>query len=146
MLVYMDNCAIQRPLDDKSNLMNRIEAEAVMGLFELIEKKRFELVNSEVLMYELNNTPDPERIDFGKKVLSLCKTTYPLTEVIVAKAKEFEEKGIKAIDALHLATAVINNVKYLCTCDYKFLKKALKLENIATKVILPTDLIKEVIK
>ena len=146
MLVYLDNCAIQRPLDDRSNLMNRIEAEAVMGLFELIEKKKLELVNSEVLMFELNNTPDPERIDFGKKVLSLCKTTYSLTDVIVEKAKEFEEKGIKAIDALHLATAVTNNVKYLCTCDYKFLKKALMLKNIGTKVILPTDLIKEVIK
>ena len=69
MLIYMDNCAIQRPLDDKSNLKNRIEAEAVMGLFELIEQKKLELVNSDVLLFELNNTPDTERILFGKKVI-----------------------------------------------------------------------------
>ncbi len=142
----MDNCAIQRPLDDKSNLKNRIEAEAVMGLFELIEERKLELVNSEVLLFELNNTPDPERIDFGKKVLSLCKTTCPLTDTIIEKAKEFENRGIKPIDSLHLAVAVVNEIKYLCTCDIKFLKKAATLKNIKTQVILPTDLIKEVVK
>ena len=142
----MDNCAIQRPLDDKSNLRNRIEAEAVMGLFELIEQQKPDLVNSEVLLYELGNTPDNERIDFGKKVLSLCGETVPLTDRIIEKAQEFEKAGIKPVDALHLAVAVGNKIKYLCTCDDKFLKKAHKLKNIGTKVILPTDLIKEVVK
>lgn len=51
MKVYLDNCAIQRPLDDKSNLRNRIEAEAVMGLFELIEQQKLELISSEVLLF-----------------------------------------------------------------------------------------------
>ncbi len=142
----MDNCAIQRPLDDKSNLRNRIEAEAVMGLFELIEQQKLELINSEVLLFELSNTPNVERIDFGKKVLSLCKETIPLSNEITNKALEFEKAGIKPIDALHLAVAVVRKVKYLCTCDDKFIKNALKLKKIGTKVILPTDLIKEVIK
>ncbi len=146
MKVYMDNCAIQRPLDDKSNLRNRIEAEAVMGLFELFEQNKLEMVNSEVLLYELGNTPDIERIDFGKKVLSMCKETIPLTNEVVKKALEFEKAGIKPVDALHLAVAVVNKIKYLCTCDDKFLKKALKLKNTGTKVILPTDLIKEIVK
>ena len=106
----MDNCAIQRPLDDKSNLRNRIEAEAVMGLFELIEQQKLDLVNSEVLLYELGNTPDNERIDFGKKVLSLCGETVPLTDRIIEKAQEFEKAGIKPVDALHLAVAVGNKI------------------------------------
>jgi len=146
MKVYMDNCAIQRPLDNKSNLRNRIEAEAVMGLFELFEQQKLELVNSEVLIYELNKTPDKERVYFGKKVLSLCKEIIPLTDAIIEKAIEFEEAGIKPLDSLHLAIAVTNEIKYLCTCDDKFLKNAHKLKNIRTKVVLPTDLIKEVVK
>ena len=142
----MDNCAIQRPLDDKSNLRNRIEAEAVMGLFELFEEQKLELVNSEVLLFELNNTPDEERIHFGKKVLSLCQEIIPLTNVVREKAIEYEGAGIQPIDALHLATAVVSKIEYLCTCDDKFLKNARKLKNIGIKIILPTDLIKEVVK
>jgi len=146
MRIYLDNCALQRPLDDKSNLRNRFESEAIMGLFELIEQKKLELVNSDVLLFELNNTPDPERIEFGKKVLSLCFETIPLTSLIIKKAIEFEKAGIKPIDALHLSTANLNNIKYLCTCDDKFLKNSQKIKSIGTIVILPTELIKEVIK
>ena len=142
----MDNCAIQRPLDDKSNLRNRVEAEAVMGLFALFEQQKLELVNSEVLLFELNNTPDEERIYFGKKVLSLCQEIIPLTNVVREKAIEYESAGIQPIDALHLAIAVVNKIEYLCTCDDKFLKNARKLKNIGIKIILPTDLIKEVVK
>ena len=50
MKIYLDNCAIQRPLDDKSNLRNRIESEAVMGLIELFEQKKIEIVNSVVVI------------------------------------------------------------------------------------------------
>ena len=39
MLVYFDNCAIQRPLDDKSNFRNRMEAEAMIVLIEMIDIK-----------------------------------------------------------------------------------------------------------
>ena len=146
MRIYLDNCAIQRPLDDKSNLRNRVEAEAIMGLFELIEQDKLDLVSSEVLIFELNNTPDPERVDFGNKVLSMSKETIRLTDKIIKKAVEFERAGIKPIDALHLSVAVVNNIMYLCTCDDKFLNKALKLKDISIKVLLPTELIKEVVK
>ncbi len=146
MKIYLDNCAIQRPLDDKSNLRNRIESEAVMGLIELFEQKKIEIVNSDVLIYELNNTPDIERIYFGRKVLSLCTVTLKINNYVKEKALEFEKTGIKPIDALHLSLAVVNEIKYLCTCDDKFIRKAQSIKNINTKVILPTDLIKEVIK
>lgn len=144
MKIYMDNCAIQRPLDDKSNLRNRIEAEAVMGLLELLEQGNIELVSSEILLYELGNTPDFERINFGRKVLSLSNETIELTDAIAKRAGEFEQVGMKPLDALHLAAATESKIEYLCTCDDKFIKKALTLKNIKTKVILPTDLIKEI--
>lgn len=78
--------------------------------------------------------------------MSLCQEIIPLTNAVWEKAIEFENAGIKPIDALHLAVAVANRIKYLCTCDDKFIKNVRKLKNIGTKVILPTDLIKEVVK
>ncbi len=62
MLVYFDNCAIQRPMDDKTDFRIRVEAEAILSLLELIENGFVEMVSSAALLYELSNTPDPERI------------------------------------------------------------------------------------
>lgn len=146
MKIFLDNCAIQRPLDDHSNIRNRIEAEAVMGLFELIEEGIIDLVSSDVLLFELNNTRDTERVHFGKRVLSLSKETLHLTDRTIIKAKEYETLGLKAIDALHLSVAITNNIKYLVTCDDKFQKKAMGIKNIRTKVLLPTELFKVLIK
>ena len=144
MLVYFDNCAIQRPMDDRTDFRIRIETEAMLGLFELIENGYLKLISSVALLYELGNTPDPERIEYGMHVLSLSKKTLPLTQDVVDKAKFFEKKNIKPIDALHLAFSVLNEIDYLCTCDDRFLRRANEIKKISTKVILPTDLIRKI--
>jgi len=131
-------------MDDRTDFRIRVEAEAMLGLFELIENGYMELVSSSALLYELGNTPDPERIEYGMHVLSLSKKTLPLTKDVVDKAKLFEKKNIKPIDALHLAFAVSNKIDYLCTCDDRFLRRANEIKKILTKVVLPTDLIREI--
>lgn len=37
MRVYLDTCSLQRPLDDKSQLRIRLEAEAVLSVLDLVE-------------------------------------------------------------------------------------------------------------
>ncbi len=144
MLVYFDNCAIQRPMDDKTDFRIRVEAEAMLSLLELTENGYLKIVSSVALLYELNKTPDPERIEYGMHVLALSKKTLPLTKSVVDTAKLFEKKNIKPIDALHLAFSVLNEIDYLCTCDDRFLRRANEIKKIKTKVILPTDLIREI--
>lgn len=34
MKIYFDNCALQRPLDDKSQTRIRLEAEAILSILE----------------------------------------------------------------------------------------------------------------
>ncbi len=144
MLVYFDNCAIQRPIDDKTDFRVRVEAEAMLSLLELTENGYVEIVSSVALLYELNKTPDPERIEYGMHVLSLSKKTLPLTKSVVDKAKLFEKMNIKPIDALHLAFSVLNEIDYLCTCDDRFIRRAKEIKKVITKAILPTDLIREI--
>lgn len=146
MIVYFDNCAIQRPLDDRTNLRNRIESEAMIMLIELIEKKRITPAVSDVLEYELQQSPDTDRIVFGLKFLSFGKKKYVLNRMIIKLAKSFESEGVKAIDSLHLALASHHNINYLCTCDDKFLRKANKMKHLNVKVLLPTDLLKEIVE
>jgi predicted nucleic acid-binding protein len=145
MRIYFDNCSIQRPLDDKSNLRIRVEAEAMIVLLEMIENGKLQMVSSDVLVFEIMKTPDPERVEFGLNFLALGKTNLKLTDYCVKRAKDYEKLGIKAIDALHLAVAEDNNIDYLCTCDDRFLKRANEIKSIGTKIILPTDLIREVL-
>ena len=79
-------------------------------------------------------------------VLSLCKETIPLSDEIINIAHDIENIGIKPLDALHLAVAASNKIKYLCTCDDDFIKKAKRIKGLETKVILPTDLIIEILR
>ncbi len=145
MKVYFDNCAIQRSLDDRSNYRNRIEAEAIIVLIEMAEQGELFMVSSDVLLFELKNTPDLDRIAYGMKFLDLSKETFSLTKEIVDLARRFENNGIKSIDALHLAIADFNHIDYLCTCDDRFLKKAAEIKHNNTRVILPTKLIEEIL-
>jgi predicted nucleic acid-binding protein len=131
-------------LDDKSNFRIRVESEAMIALIEMIENGTIKMVSSDVLKYEIQNTPDVERRDFGMSFLSLGVSNLKLTDAIIDMAKDYEKDGIKPIDALHLAMAIENNVDYLCTCDDRFLKRANEIRNIRTKLILPTDLVMEV--
>jgi predicted nucleic acid-binding protein len=141
--IYLDNCAIQRPLDDQTNLRNRIETEAIMGVFGLIEQDILKLMSSDVLVFEISNSLDADRIYFGLKVLSLSKQRLRLTDKVILKAKELEKHGLDPIDALHLSVALTNRIRYFITCDDRFLKKARTIKNISTTVLLPTEFIKE---
>jgi predicted nucleic acid-binding protein len=145
MTVYFDNCSIQRPMDDKSNFRIRVEAEAMIVLIEMIENGTLQMVSSDVLVFEIKKTPDPERVEFSLNFLELSMSKLKLTDQSIKMAKDYEKQGIKPIDALHLAVAAENNIDYLCTCDDRFLRRANKIRSIVTKVLLPTDLVREVL-
>jgi len=44
MKVYLDNCSLQRPLDDKEQLRIVLEAEAILGVITLSQQASVELV------------------------------------------------------------------------------------------------------
>lgn len=113
-------------------------------LIEMIENGTIQIVSSDVLLFEIKNIPDQERIDFGLNFLSLGSTSLSLTNDVISKAKDYEKLGVKSIDALHLAMATENNVDYLCTCDDRFLKRTDKIKDLNTKIILPTSLVMEI--
>ncbi len=143
MDIYFDNCCIQRPFDDKSQIRIRLEAEAVISIIELIEGNSIDLVTSSIVEMELNKTPDPDRVRFGYKILSLSTKRIGLSEKIISRAKEFEEMDVKAIDALHLAVADIEKINYVCTTDDIFIKRAMKIVDLKTKIVSPIKFIEE---
>jgi hypothetical protein len=96
-------------------------------------------------MFEMRRNPHPIRRDFGLEVLSKASSFVALDEQIEKRATEFGQMGIKALDALHLASAEeAAEVDYFCACDDKFLNKAKIVGDLKTKVVSPVELIEAV--
>ena len=146
MKLYLDNCAIQRPLDDRRQLRIALEAEAILGIISLIENNKIKLFSSDILKYEILKTPSIERREYALEFLKNASSHISISDAIENKAIIFEQNGMRAMDALHLATAVISNVDYFCTCDDKLLKTVLSLSEIKIMAGTPIDLIKEIEK
>jgi len=146
MKVYLDVCAIQRPLDTPSHLRIAIEAEAILGVLALCESGKIALVSSDALVYETNRNPHPMRREYALAVLAMAKEHLEISEEVERRAAELVELGFKALDALHLALAEKGGVDYFCTSDDKLLKRAKRLGNISVRVVSPIELAEEVEK
>ncbi|MEM9775605.1 MAG: PIN domain-containing protein [Chloroflexota bacterium] len=141
MKIYLDNCVLQRPLDDKSQIRIRLEAEAVLSLIEMLQMADLELISSEVLEFEIEKTPSSVRRNYANLVLGNAGTRVEINEDLEKRAQDFIKSGVKPLDALHLASGEAANVDYFCTCDNRFLRRAQNLSNLRVKVVTPLELI-----
>ena len=143
MLIYLDTCAIQRPLDDRSQLRIRVEADILLAVIAAAEVQELELSSSDVLRFETENNTIPARRNFARRVLALATADTATTAAIAKQAKLYEQAGIKALDAVHLASAVALGVDFFCTVDDTFLRKARKVNTSETQVVSALELITE---
>lgn len=144
--IYLDTCSLQRPLDSKTQVRIILEAEAVLTILGLCETEELSLVASDVLQFEIERNPNVTRQEYALEVLAKANVFVDLDENIEKRAKELTGKGIKALDALHLASAEVGKVDYFCTCDDQFLKKAKSIEGLLVSVVSPLELIGEIEK
>ena len=61
MLLYLDNCCFNRPYDNQSHLLVKLETEAKLDIQQSIKKGELQLVWSFMLDYENNDNPFRER-------------------------------------------------------------------------------------
>ena len=141
MRVYLDTCAIQRPLDDLDQLRVRVEAEAVLAVVTAAETGGVELVASDVLRFETENNPLPHRRDFARRVLRLATSDVATTPAVSARASDYERDSIKPLDAVHLASAVEAAADLFCTADDTLLSKGQRANTETTRVVSCLELI-----
>ncbi|MFZ5905646.1 MAG: PIN domain-containing protein [Chloroflexota bacterium] len=146
MKIYLDLCAIQRPLDTPSQVRIGLEAEAVLGIINLCESGQVELLSSEALLYEGEQSPLPVRKEHTLAVLVKAKTSLNITEKEKSRAATLTAFGIGPLDALHMAVAESGNADYFCTCDDKLLRNSKRVKDLTVKVINPIDLVQEIEK
>ena len=144
MLIYLDNCALQRPFDDRTQYRIRVEAEAALVLVQLVENGGLDLLSSDALVYEISKTPDPLRRDFALAVLDQATLFVEASSEVVARADKFVQTGVPPLDALHVASAVEGRAEYFCTSDDRLLRRTRRLELEDTEAVSLLRLIEEV--
>ena len=124
--LYFDNCCFNRPFDDQSQLLVRLETEAKLFIQEGIKKGTFELVWSYILDVENNSNPSPDKKEQIRSWKSLAISDIEASDEVICRAKEFVNQGLKTKDALHVACAIKASADYFITVDRGILKKKVK--------------------
>ena len=143
MLIYLDVCAIQRPLDDLTQVRVRLEAAAVLALLDNCRAGGASLVSSDSLVYEAGRNPHPDRRAYAEDVLAAAVVRQSLTDDIEARAAALVAAGLLPLDALHLASAEAAGVHYFCTCDDRLLKRGRASAAPPVRVVSPVELTSE---
>jgi predicted nucleic acid-binding protein len=144
MRVYLDNCCLQRPLDDQTQPRIKVETEAVLAILSSTRAGDLVLLGSEALDFEISRIPDVQRRDEAKAVLALAAEHWEISDEAQSLAETLSKYGISAMDALHLALASVAKADYFTTCDDNLLKKARSVKDLACKVVSLLGLVAEV--
>lgn len=124
MKVYLDNCCLNRPFDDQTQLRIKLESEAKLKIQEEIRAGKLQLAWSYILDYENSKNPFQEReirVDGWKKY---AVQSIQENKELLGKASSLNQIGLQKIDSLHIACAVFSECEYFLTTDDQILKRA----------------------
>ncbi len=123
---------MNRLFDDQSNRRIRFESEAVKVILSFCDQRRWH----NIALLEVEQIPDEDRKKKLQLLMEQADEVVNIDKSISSRAKEFEEKGIQAFDALHLACAE-DGADVFLTVDDNLLKQALSLEDLKVPVNNP---------
>jgi predicted nucleic acid-binding protein len=139
--VYLDTSIYNRPFDNQEQPKIFLETQAVILILQMVEAQLIELVSSSVLEYENSQNPFPIKQQAMSRYLQMATIKQQVNETIRQRAELLEERGIKAIDALHVACAIAANCDYLITCDRRLINRC---RDLAVPTLNPVDFILEI--
>ncbi|HED01015.1 MAG TPA: PIN domain-containing protein [Proteobacteria bacterium] len=125
--IYLDMNIYNRPFDDQTQVRIRLETIAIFSVLQRIKNGDFSLLWSFMIDYENSLNPYNNIRSEIWMASSIANETITPDESILAIARNFEAKGIKSRDALHLACALKGEAAYFLTCDDKLIKRASEL-------------------
>ncbi|MBW4606048.1 MAG: PIN domain-containing protein [Hassallia sp. WJT32-NPBG1] len=123
-LIYLDVCCLNRPFDDQTEERIRLEAEAVMLILNRCQNTQWQILGSEVIDDELEQTPAGERKRQMMLWASLAITRISITEQVKSRGRQLAGLGFKAYDASHIACAEVANADVFLTTDDRMLRLA----------------------
>jgi len=144
--IYLDTCCLNRPFDDQTQERIRLESEAVLAIISRIEKGEWDWVGSEVLMDEIEQTPDTQKLSRARLLSGFIKQMVEIGEKEVKRAKDLQKDGFQVFDALHTACAESAKTDVFLSTDDRLLKLAKRMsKRLKTRVVNPLAWVEEMI-
>jgi predicted nucleic acid-binding protein len=138
--IYLDMCCFNRPFDDQTQLLIRLQTEAKLFVQDAVRAGEHTLVWSAILDLENAVNPEPLRRDAIQAWKPLASVHIDMTPQVEALAEELAAKGVKAMDALHVASAISADAEWFLTTDHRLLRKTKHEDRV--KVLDPVDFVR----
>jgi len=103
--IYLDTCCLNRPFDDQTQERICLESEAVLAILSRIEKGEWEWIGSDVLVDEVEQTPDIRKLSRTKLLSGFIQQSIEIGNKEEKRAKELQGEGFDVFDSLHIACA-----------------------------------------
>ncbi len=144
MKIYFDNCCYNRLFDDRSNIKNYLEREAVLIVMQKAFENELEIIGSDILEIEISKIKnDEKRNDVEGIYHALVSDSVKATLEVKERAVRIRElSNIRNFDSLHLASAELSS-DVLLTTDMKFLKGCRRMD-LEIEVKNPVEFVMEV--
>lgn len=133
-------------LDDQTQPRIRVETEAVLAILAFVQAGDLSLLNSEALEYEVSRIADEVRRNEVMAVLALASERLEIDDEAEALAESLESRGVRSMDAVHLAIASTAKADFFATCDDRLLRMSQALSGLTCKVVSVLALVPEVTK
>lgn len=144
--IYLDTCCLNRPFDDQTQERIRLESEAVLAILSRIEKGEWDWVGSEVLMDEIEQTPDTQKLSRARLLSGFIKQKVEIGEKEAKRAKDLKKEGLQAFDALHLACAESAKADVFLSTDDRLLRLTKRIsKRLKIRVMNPLAWVEEMI-
>ena len=111
--LYLDNCCYNRPFDDQSQLLVRLETEAKLFIQKGIKNGIFDLVWSYILDIENDANPYPRRKKSVRAWQSFARVDVEESEELLLLMEFFKQRGeghFKDMHIAHRSSAVFVNL------------------------------------
>ena len=124
--IYLDICCLNRSLDDQSQLTVQLETQAIWFILQRIYNKECELVWSYYIDFENENNPHDSKKEAVAGLRNHASLIVKPTDEIEQTAVLLQSKGLRPIDASHVACAIHTQCQYFITVDRKIINKPIK--------------------
>ena len=121
--VYLDNCCFNRPFDEPLTPNVPLEAAAKTYVQRQIRAGKIELAWSYVLDHENADNPHSARKSAIASWKHLAIVDISEDEEVIRMAHAVAKRGIRNMDALHIACAIKAKCDYFLTTDKRILRK-----------------------
>ena len=139
ILIYLDNCAFNRPYDDQSFMRIKLETDAKLYIQDEIKAHHLALAWSYMLDFENAMNPFQEHRAQIQQWKIYAETTIEEQENILIAANALLRLGLKKKDAIHLACANALTCHYFITTDDGVLKKRKDVDGIT--IVNPVEFV-----